>query len=87
MQVELQFRLQSEHPLVSEVPLQVVEHPDEHAAVQSVHSSLVQLVNIAGNALVMVSMPIIGNAFLAVSLKNSLLLCKSLFCIFIVIVL
>ena len=73
----LQVELQPEHPLVSEVPLQVVEHPDEHAAVQSVHSSLVQLVNIDGNALVMVSMPIIGNAFLAASLKNSLLFCKS----------
>ena len=69
----LQELEQLEHPLDSDVLVQV----DAQYAVQSEQSSFVQLVS-TGNALDMVRIPIIGIAFFAASLKNSLRFFKSL---------
>jgi len=71
---------QLEHPLDSEVPVHEVMHPEEHSAVQSVQSSFVQLVNIIGKTFDMAKSPSTGKVFFAAFLKNSLLFCKSLFC-------
>lgn len=70
---------QLEHPAVSAVPVQEVMQLDEQAEVQSVQGSFLQLLNKRGNALEKESIPNTGKVFLAASLKNSLLFCKSLF--------
>lgn len=74
---------QLEHPLDSEVPVHELEQLDEQYDVQSVQLSFVQLVSM-GNALDIARMPITGKAFFAASLKNSLLFCKSLLFMFLV---
>jgi hypothetical protein len=80
---ELHDTEQSEHPLSSEDPTQLVVQLEAHWAVQSAQMfSLVQLASIAGSEPETARTPNTGKAFLAASLKNSLLLCKSSFCIF-----
>lgn len=80
-QAPLQVVEHPEQPLDSDVPVQELMQLEEHSAVQSAQPlSLEQLERIAGKAPDTARMPKTGRAFLAASLKNSLLFCRFFSC-------